>query len=264
MAWDLVADDYTAELIPHFSKYSVEALRLADLSHGARVLDVAAGPGTLSLLAAHAGAKVKALDFSPVMIDALRKRATAEGVVGIEAVVADGMRLPFAADAFAAAFSMFGLMFFPDRAQGFREIHRVLVPGGRAVVASWAPMSRVPLLAELFAAIQGALPGLPLGDAKAPLSRPEDFHEEMGAAGFTDIVVHEVTFGFEAPLAELWESMQRTNAAVVLLKKKLGEEAFRPVGEAIFEKLSARFGQGVVAVEMPANLGRGIKAVELS
>ncbi len=125
-------------------------------------------------------------------------------------------------------------------------------------------MSRVPLLAELFAAIQSALPGLPLGDAQAPPARLEDFHDEMGAAGFTDIVVHEVTFEFDGPVEELWESMQRTNAAVVLLQKKLGEEAFRPVGEAIFERPRARFADLSTATTPAPNLGRGIKAVELS
>lgn len=34
---------------------------------------------------------------------------------------------------------MFGLIFFPDRDKGFREMHRVLRPGGRAMARSSAP-----------------------------------------------------------------------------------------------------------------------------
>ena len=99
------------------------------------MLDVAAGPGTLAFIASAAGAHVTAIDFSPDMIDRLRARSVREGVQ-IEARVGDGQALPFDDATFEHAFSMFGLMFFPDRAKGFRELCRVLVPGGRAVVSS--------------------------------------------------------------------------------------------------------------------------------
>jgi len=45
-------------------------------------------------------------------------------VTGVTAQVADGQALPFADGEFEAAFSMFGLMFFPDRAKGFAELRR--------------------------------------------------------------------------------------------------------------------------------------------
>ena len=48
--WDLVASEYAAEVAPVFAWFACKAIELALLSPGARVLDVAAGPGTLSLL----------------------------------------------------------------------------------------------------------------------------------------------------------------------------------------------------------------------
>jgi SAM-dependent methyltransferase len=48
---------------------------------------------------------------------------------------------------FDAVLSQFGLMFFADRAAAAREMMRVLVPGGRLVVAVWASLSETPAFA---------------------------------------------------------------------------------------------------------------------
>src|SRR4029077_9096481 len=102
--------------------------------------DVAAGPGTLSLIAAAAGARVSAIDFSERMVDEFRTRAAAAGLAGaLDIRVGDGQALPFESAAYDCACSIFGLMFFPDRHAGLREMRRVLRPGGRAIVSSWVP-----------------------------------------------------------------------------------------------------------------------------
>jgi len=135
-SWDIVAEEYAAVTAPFFRNYADAALRKAELTSGARVLDVAAGPGTLSLLAASQGHEVSAVDFAPNMIAQLEQAACVQKLK-VHCQVADGMALPFADASFDAAFSMFGLMFFPDRIQGFRELYRTLRPGGVAVISSW-------------------------------------------------------------------------------------------------------------------------------
>ncbi|WP_438001121.1 methyltransferase domain-containing protein [Sorangium sp. So ce185] len=258
VAWEMVAGDYAVDVVPHFERYAADALRLAAIGPGARVLDVAAGPGTLSLLAARE-AQVTALDFSPAMVERLRERAARAGLA-VDARVGDGMALPFEDGAFDAAFSMFGLMFFPDRDRGFRELFRVLRPGGRAVVGSWAPMDRSPIMDELFSALRAELPGLPFGEGKAPLGDPAEFRAEMEAAGFRDVSVREVEHAWEAASTEeLWGSMRRSNAPLVLLRDKLGEARWDELGEAILARLQARFGEGPQRLGMVANLGAGTR-----
>ncbi|WP_438029245.1 class I SAM-dependent methyltransferase [Sorangium sp. So ce233] len=258
IAWNMVAADYAVDIVPHFEKYAADALRLADVGPGARVLDVAAGPGTLSLLAARE-ARVTAVDFAPAMVERLRERAARAGLA-VDAQVGDGMALPFEDGSFDAAFSMFGLMFFPDRDRGFRELFRVLRPGGRAVVGSWAPMDRAPILAELFSAIRAELPGLPFGEGKAPLGDPGELRAEMEAAGFRDVSVREVEHPMEAPSTEeLWARLRRGNAPLVLLRDKLGAARWDELGQAIFARLLARFGDGPQRLSMVANLGAGTR-----
>src|SRR3954463_6558295 len=89
--WDLVAPAYAEEIVPMFEHYSRDALALAAPPRGARIVDVACGPGTLSALASRAGHPVDALDFSPQMIAKLEAR----GLANVTAVVGDGQALPY-------------------------------------------------------------------------------------------------------------------------------------------------------------------------
>ena len=191
--WNLISQDYTSDLLPFFEHFSREALRLADLPSTPLLADVACGPGTLSIMAALEGAQVKALDVSVDMLAQFRRRVADNARIpagAIEIIDGDGQNLPWADASFDAAFSMFGLIFFPDRAAGFGELRRILKPGRRAVVSSWAP--RTGPFALVLESIAALLPGYPFGKGKAPLGDPDDMADEMRAAGFRDVVVHRV------------------------------------------------------------------------
>jgi SAM-dependent methyltransferase len=192
------------------------------------------------------------------MVERLRQRAAALGVTHIEAQVADGQALPWAAASFDAAFSMFGLIFFPDPDRGFRELVRVLRPGRRAVVSSWRPTSRVPVMREIFLALREALPGLQFGEGREPLSEPDEVRDRMQAAGFKDVLLHETAHAFDYPSIEaLWGSMSRALAPLALLREKLGEEVWLEVARTLLTRLGDRCGTGPQRVAMPALLARG-------
>lgn len=87
--------------------------------------------------------------------------------------MADGQALPFDDNIFDGAFSLAGLIFFPDRAAGFRELRRVLRPGRRAVVSSIASVQGP--LGRVLDAIRAMLPGLPSAGGNGPLGDPVEF-----------------------------------------------------------------------------------------
>jgi SAM-dependent methyltransferase len=257
--WDLMASAYEAETLPTLRSFAEEALRLAAPPPGARLADVACGPGTLALVAASAGFAVDAIDFSPQMIALLEQAARERGVKGIHSRVGDGQALPYPDGAHGAAFSLFGLMFFPDRTRGFAELRRILRPGARAVISSWQPMERSTAISALFGALQQALP--PDGGPPTqppPLVTEEACRAEMGQA-FDEVLVHPASnrVPFRSAAA-LWESMQRAAPPVVLARRRLGEEAWGPVAREVGSALASSLGPGPVTLDLHAWLTVGV------
>lgn len=262
LPWDLVSAAYNEDVVPLFEHFARDALRLAAAPAGSRVVDVACGPGTLSFLAAAAGHRVDALDFSPEMLSYLEARRERSGDTRITAVHGDGQALPYADATFGGAFSMFGLMFFPDRAAGFRELRRVLVPGARAVVSSWPRLEDNPILAAMFGAIRTALSSImPPGaarssEAEMPLSTEALCRTEMSAA-FANVEVHRIAHPQRAESADaLWDNLKRTMAPIVLMRKNLGDK-FAPVDEAAKSAIRNAAGPGPLEMQLPAWLTVG-------
>jgi len=227
--WQLVAEGYAAEASLVMARFSRRAAELLSPPPSARVLDVAAGPGTLAIHLAPAVRELVALDFSERMVAELQRAAGAAGLDNLRAIVADGQHLPFEAGEFDAGFSIFGLMFFPDRARGFAELARVLKPGAGAVVSAWAPVADSSLMRAMFGALAAADPTfvMPARDA-AGLENPDVLAAEMRGGGFERVRIEPLTVTIRPRDAEdLWQRMARSSAPLVLLRNRLGEAEWR-------------------------------------
>lgn len=253
-SWDQVASGYASFIADHLGRYAADALRLAQISERDEVLDVATGPGTLALQAARI-TKVHALDFSAQMLDTLLGRADAQQRENLTVQQGDGQALPYADASFDAAFSMFGLFMFPDRARGFAELARVLRPGGRAVVASWQPQDRIVAFTTINAELAKEVAKPSSGGQ--PLADPAVLIAEMHAAGF-EVEIHPVVHVLESPsLDALWDGLTRSHVALAIARDQLAPSRFDDLLARIRARLERELGTGRQEVAMPAWLGLG-------
>ncbi len=128
--------------------YRRQALERLGMRPGMALLDVATGTGLVAHEAARlaGGSGVIGLDPSRGMLDQARR------AVSIPLVQARGEALPFADGRFDALSMGYALRHVPDLLLAFREYHRVLKPGGRALILEISrPASRIGLsLARLY------------------------------------------------------------------------------------------------------------------
>ena len=98
-----------------------------------RVLEIGCGLGTDGAQFAKAGADYTGVDLTDAAVELAQKRFELFGLPGTFRI-ADAERLDFPDDSFDIVYSHGVLHHTPDTAGAVKEVHRVLKPGGRAVV----------------------------------------------------------------------------------------------------------------------------------
>jgi SAM-dependent methyltransferase len=104
---------------------------------GERILEVGPGTGYYTLDVAEwvkPDGQVDILDLQPEMLDHTVRRAAERGLVNVIPTEADATALPYEDGIFDAAFLVTVLGEIQDQDGAFRELFRVLRPGGRLVV----------------------------------------------------------------------------------------------------------------------------------
>ena len=193
-------DEHMGALL--FAPYAEDmAKRLSGMTEGA-LLETAAGTGivTQALAAKLAPAvRITATDLNQPMLDHAAKKP---GVRRVAFKQADAQALPFPDDSFDAVVCQFGVMFLPDKVQGFLEARRVLRPGGRLIFNVWDKIETVPVIEVAVAALRRRHPKHPSWFMERV---PFAYHDEkkiradLDAAGFTDCVIETVALAGHGP-----------------------------------------------------------------
>ena len=183
-----VYDEYLGPII--FEGYAADLAGRVSVGEGGRVLELASGTGISARRlrdALPSSASLVATDLNEPMLEVAQKKfAPGENV---EFQPADATTLPFGDNEFDAVTCQFGVMFFPDKAEAFSEVARVLKPGGTFVFNVWDAMEHNPLAAN---AAKRILKFFPDGVDNF-YDVPFGFHDQsviaplLEAAGFTDL-----------------------------------------------------------------------------
>jgi demethylmenaquinone methyltransferase/2-methoxy-6-polyprenyl-1,4-benzoquinol methylase len=187
-----------------------KAVKMLAKASPRRILDVATGTGDLAIQIArtYPEASIHGVDLSEGMVKIGIDKVEKAGLTGrVTLEVADCLSLPMADDTFDCVTVAYGVRNFADLAAGYREMLRVLRPGGMLCVVELStpvnpivrPLYRfytrciIPLVGRLVSHDSRAYSYLP--ESIAAVAQRTDMTSLMASAGFTNCQFRPLTFG---------------------------------------------------------------------
>jgi SAM-dependent methyltransferase len=204
--WSRCADDY----IDTFAGITGETVPLliesTGIRSGSQVLEIGSGPGHVADMMVRAGAIVTGVDFSSNMVEVAQSKFP-----GITFRQADAEQLPFDAESFDAVVANFVVHHLARPEAVFREINRVLKPGGFFAFAVWGAPEEQSSIGAFFGAVMAHhdLAELPHGPLFGVTERSV-YEPLLTQAGLQDcqLSIHEVTWkadSLEPVLKGFWD-----------------------------------------------------------
>ena len=185
------APDYSPEEIAsvpqgaYLGEGSGNPIRAARLQPGERVVDLGCGAGMDTFLAANQVGKaghVIGLDMTPEMLERARTNAARSDYPQVEFRQADIEHLPLHPNSADVVLSNCVINLAPDKAAVYREIFRVLKPGGRFAVADIVLRGEADLIHQ-------AAEKLAPGSCVATALEQNAYLETIRGAGFESVEI---------------------------------------------------------------------------
>ena len=234
-------------------------LDLAGVKTGTRVLDVAAGTGDQTLMAAQrvgATGYVLATDISASMLKLTADTAREAGLTNIETRVMDAENIDLEADSFDAVICQLGLFLFSNPVQVLRAMRGVVRPGGKVAAVVFSTAERNPYQGITLAVAHrfGSAP-LPLFSLGEPNVLESTFRE----SGLVDVMVQAVSFSRH--YSSIREMMQRLKETAFLrgTVEKLPEAEHEQAWAEIERQLTRYEGPDGIDIPGESLIGAGTK-----
>jgi ubiquinone/menaquinone biosynthesis C-methylase UbiE len=180
-------------------------LTLAGIGPGHRVLDVAAGNGVQTLMAARLvgpSGFVLATDIADRLLAYLDEAARKEGLTNVRTRLMDARHLELEPESFDAAICRLALMLIPEREKALAGIHRALKPGTRFAAIVLSTADKLPHISESLAIARrhAGLPPTPFEDpGMFALGDPAVLRKVFEHAGFREVAVEIVPSAQQFP-----------------------------------------------------------------
>ena len=196
-------------------------VQFASIAPNQHVLDVGCGTGVVAVTAARRGARVNAIDLTPLLLERARENARI-AEVDVRFQEGDAEQLPFADAEFDAVLSQFAHIFAPRPEVAIGEMLRVLKPGGTIAFSTWPPdhiVGRTMALSSRF------MPPPPAGISPPTLwGNPDVVRERLGS-GVKDVAFDKgVMLSPALSPRHFRETIERTAGPVIKMVQNLAKE----------------------------------------
>jgi SAM-dependent methyltransferase len=172
--WGAKARDWADIQEPAWTPVFAQALDLAGVTAGTRLLDVGCGAGGALVLARARGADVAGLDASEALVAIARAR-----LPGARVEIGEMEALPFADEAFDIVTGLNAFQFAADPGRALSEARRVCRRGGSVLMLIWGERERCQVQTVALGALAPYLPPT----APPGLSAPGAIEAAMRRAG---------------------------------------------------------------------------------
>jgi ubiquinone/menaquinone biosynthesis C-methylase UbiE len=257
ITYDAGAPAYDAFVGRWSAAFGPTLLAAAGVTAGHTVLEVAAGTGGLTVMAASAvgtSGRVVATDLSLPMLGVASGKTAG---LPVDLVVMDGQDLAFRDQCFDVVICQLGLMFFPDVGRGLREFRRVLRGNGRLAVQVWSRPDRVPFFGLLSDALSRYYPKRRDAlYAPSALADPNALRQLLAEAGFQDVSVVKETqdIAFES-FDAYWSSVEAGGGRLGQFYLELREEERRAVRDEVSRRMVQFVSNGLLVLRAEALVG---------
>jgi ubiquinone/menaquinone biosynthesis C-methylase UbiE len=166
---------------------------------GEHVLDAACGTGIVARLVAPIvgpSGRTVGLDYDPIMIETARRLAPE-----IEWRQGDLQNPPFPDGFYNLVICQQGLQYLPDPSAGLQQIHRVLRPAGRVVLATWSDIAKSPGHILLFQALEATIGPEKARPVAWSLADEAQLLELVSKAGFVSVTTTIISLQTKYPSA---------------------------------------------------------------
>lgn len=168
-----------------------------------------------------------------------------DGTPTVQFELVDAMAIPYSDGTFDAAWAFESIFHMPSRLQVFREMARVVRPGGRVVVADFVTLH--PLTPEEIAIVYPAFAANDLGSL-------EDYCGDLKQAGLTNVRCRDVTVNTFRPSNRATLRELQTEAAMAKLSAVYGREQADSFlsGWGAIQKVNETLGYVVFQADKPS------------
>lgn len=244
-----------------FEPYAKEMARRVAALQPAKLLEIACGTGRLTKYLSQQlpNTSITATDLNPPMLEFAKNKFPELSNVRWE--IADALSLPYADASFDCVVVQFGVMFYPDKLQGFKESYRVLKNGGKFIFATWKSLEDNPITVIANDVVKVFFPDNPPVFFNIPFSYydRDQIRNDLTAAGFSNIEIEDVDLEGSNISAENAARGMLEGSPMINFVNERGLDKLPAIKQKLAEEMAKVYGNENLKIPLGGLIVRGGK-----